>query len=104
MKITYSNFAECRFELASWLTHSCSLPDIVGGLGPVRMEGEAEPAGPPGAPARVGGHSGASPFVENTEHPGKLWLVALNLKNMFPSPRRTSGCENWPPDFLSILG
>lgn len=96
---------------------SSPLPDIVVGLGLFRMEDEAEaeegesggvgdrnPQDPDGAPALVGGHGGASHFVERTEHPGKLWLVALNLKNMFASPRKTSGCKNCPPDFLSILG
>lgn len=72
--------------------------------GRVKEWGDRSLQDPHGAPALVDGHRGASHFVERTEHPGKLWLVALNLRNMFASPRKTSGRRNCPPDFLSILG
>lgn len=74
--------------------------------------GRQEPAGPHGALALVDGHSGASPFVERTEHPGKLWLVPLNLKNMFASPRGHLGvrtglqisCQYWDDSELAVMG
>lgn len=36
--------------------------------------------------------------------PWKFRIVALNLKNMFASPRRLAGCKNCPADFLVGIG
>lgn len=112
VKITYSNFAEYRLDLASWLMYSPPLPDIIVGLGPFRMEDEAEAEGSGETRARRtprgSGTCGWAQWVitlcREDRAPWEALASGLESQKYVCQSQRTSGCQNWPPDFLSILG
>lgn len=47
---------------------------------------------------------GQSPPCRLHTAPLRLWLVALYLRTMLASPRRSPGYEKSPPDALTVLG
>lgn len=101
-EITYSRFAGHTFGLLIrvCLSPSLTLFQALSFLGQ-RMRQRQEGVGgwrsrgdrPAGLPHSWTGTEAHCHFAEWTEHPWKLWLVALNLRNVFASPKRSCACR-----------